>query len=145
MKTLFVMLAMSLLLIGCGKKSGEEGRAAQVKIGFLVKQPEEPWFQVEWQFAEKAGQENGFAVIKLGVPDAEKTLAAIDSLAAQGAKGFVICTPDVRLGPAIVAKANAAGLKLMTVDDQFIGSDGKFMTDVHHLGVAAREVGHVSG
>ena len=23
-----------------------------VKIGFLVKQPEEPWFQDEWKFAE---------------------------------------------------------------------------------------------
>ena len=145
MRSLFVIFSMSLLLVGCGKKAGEAGKPEPLKIGYLVKQPEEPWFQVEWQFAEKAGQENGFTVIKLAVPDAEKTLAAIDSLAAQGAKGFVICTPDVRLGPAIVAKANAAGLKLMTVDDQFIGPDGKFITDVHHLGVAAREVGHVSG
>jgi len=24
-----------------------------VKIGFLVKQAEEPWFQTEWAFAEK--------------------------------------------------------------------------------------------
>jgi hypothetical protein len=28
--------------------------ADPVKIGFLVKQPEEPWFQDEWKFAEIA-------------------------------------------------------------------------------------------
>jgi L-arabinose transport system substrate-binding protein len=42
-------------------------------------------------------------VIKIAVPDGEKTLSAIDSLAANGAKGFVICPPDVssarRLSP----------------------------------------------
>ncbi|MET0125594.1 MAG: arabinose ABC transporter substrate-binding protein, partial [Pseudomonas caspiana] len=31
-----------------------------VKIGFLVKQAEEPWFQTEWAFAEKAGKDHGF-------------------------------------------------------------------------------------
>ena len=69
--------------------------AEEVKIGFLVKQAEEPWFQTEWAFAEKAGKEKGFTVIKIAVPDGEKTLSAIDSLAANGAKGFVICPPDV--------------------------------------------------
>ena len=44
--------------------------------------------------------------MKLGVQDGEKVMTAIDSLVAGGAQGFVICTPDVRLGPAIVAKAS---------------------------------------
>ena len=136
----------TLLGTACSREPARTKPAAgKVKIGYLVKQPEEPWFQVEWQFAEKAGKDLGFDVIKLAVPDAEKTLAAIDNLAAQGVPGFVICTPDVRLGPAIVAKARAAGMKLITVDDQFLGADGKIMGDVHHLGVAARDVGHVSG
>ncbi|MCF5509585.1 substrate-binding domain-containing protein, partial [Pseudomonas sp. PA-3-6H] len=85
--------------------------AEDVKIGFLVKQAEEPWFQTEWAFAEKAAQDKGFKLIKIAVPDGEKTLSAIDSLAANGAKGFVICPPDVSLGPAIVAKAKVNGLK----------------------------------
>ena len=33
--------------------------AADVKIGFVVKQPEEPWFQDEWKFAEVAAKEKG--------------------------------------------------------------------------------------
>ncbi|MEX5560250.1 substrate-binding domain-containing protein [Pseudomonas rhodesiae] len=119
--------------------------ADPVKIGFLVKQAEEPWFQTEWAFAEKAGKEHGFTVIKIAVPDGEKTLSAIDSLAANGAKGFVICPPDVSLGPAIVAKAKVNDLKVMAVDDRFVDAKGKFMEDVPYLGMAAFEVGQKQG
>ena len=117
----------------------------KIKIGFLVKQPEEPWFQFEWKGADKAAAQYGFEVIKIGVPDGEKTLSAIDSLAANGAQGFVICTPDVRLGPAIVAKSKAANLKVVSVDDRFVGADGKFITDVPYLGMSATKVGEMSG
>ncbi|WP_213879259.1 substrate-binding domain-containing protein [Pseudomonas sp. dw_358] len=119
--------------------------AEQVKIGFLVKQPEEPWFQTEWAFAEKAGKEHGFTVIKIAVPDGEKTLSAIDSLAANGVKGFVICPPDVSLGPAIVAKAKLNDMKVMAVDDRFVDANGAFMEDVPYLGMAAFEVGQKQG
>ena len=60
----------------------------------------------------------GFNLLEIGIPDGEKTLAAIDNLAAQGAGGFVISPPDVRLGPAILARARARGLKVFTVDAQ---------------------------
>jgi L-arabinose transport system substrate-binding protein len=125
--------------------SAAASAAAAIKIGFLVKQPEEPWFQSEWKGAEKAGKSRGFEVIKLGVPDGEKVLAAIDSLAAVGAKGFVICTPDVRLGPAIMSKAKQAGLKVIAVDDQFVGPDGKPMTGVPYLGMSASKIGESVG
>ncbi|WP_338580128.1 substrate-binding domain-containing protein [Pseudomonas sp. ML2-2023-6] len=119
--------------------------AEQVKIGFLVKQAEEPWFQTEWAFAEKAAKDKGFTLIKIAVPDGEKTLSAIDSLAANGAQGFVICPPDVGLGPAIMAKAKLNGLKVIAVDDRFVDASGKFMEDVPYLGMAAFEVGEKQG
>ena len=125
--------------------AGQALAADPVKIGFLVKQAEEPWFQTEWAFAEKAAKEKGFTLLKIAVPDGEKTLAAIDSLAANGAKGFVICAPDVSLGPAIVAKAKANDLKVMTVDDRFVDAKGNFMEDVPYLGMAAFEVGQKQG
>ncbi|SQF98696.1 L-arabinose ABC transporter substrate-binding protein [Paucimonas lemoignei] len=125
--------------------SGAVSAAEEVKIGFLVKQAEEPWFQTEWAFAEKAGKDHGFTVVKIAVPDGEKTLSAIDSLAANGVKGFVICPPDVSLGPAIVAKAKANGMKVMAVDDRFVDAKGKFMEDVPYLGMAAFEVGQKQG
>ncbi len=94
----------ALAAIGLAAVMSQSAMAENLKLGFLVKQPEEPWFQTEWKFADKAGKDLGFDVIKIAVPDGEKTLNAIDSLAASGAKGFVICTPDPKLGSAIVAK-----------------------------------------
>lgn len=119
--------------------------AAPIKIGFLVKQPEEPWFQLEWKFADQAARELGFTLVKTGATDGEKVLSAIDNLTAGGAQGFIICTPDTRLGPGIVAKARANNLKLISVDDQFVGADGKPMAKVHHLGISAYKIGENVG
>src|SRR5437763_1433890 len=89
---------------------GAFAASAPIKIGFLVKQPEEPWFQLEWKFADQAAKDLGFTLVKIGATDGEKVLSAIDNLAAGGAQGFVICTPDTRLGPAISAKSRSANL-----------------------------------
>ena len=119
--------------------------AADVKIGFVVKQPEEPWFQDEWKFAEVAAKEKGFELVKIGAEDGEKVQSAIDNLGAQGAQGFIICTPDVKLGPGIVAKSAANNLKLMTVDDRLVGADGKPLEDVPHMGISATKIGEAVG
>jgi L-arabinose transport system substrate-binding protein len=133
-------ILLSLVLIfSCSKQP------ANLKLGFIIKQPDEPWFQLEWKFAEEASKKYGFELIKIAATDGEKVLSAIDNLAANGASGFVICTPDVRLGPAIKMKAQSAGLKMIAVDDQFIGADGKSMTDVPYLGISAREIGKSVG
>jgi L-arabinose transport system substrate-binding protein len=153
-RPLTTLLVFGLLVLGpgctkssdnaaAGSTSGAKGGA--VKIGFLVKQPEEPWFQLEWKFAEQAAKELGFTLVKIGATDGEKALAAIDNLAAGGAQGFIICTPDTKLGPAIANKAKSAGLKLIAVDDQFIGSDGQPMKNVHYLGISARKIGEDVG
>src|SRR6202047_4127655 len=105
---------ISLMFIGLAKAADE------IKIGFIVKQPEEPWFQDEWKFADQAAKEKGFTLVKIGAEDGEKLMSAIDNLGAQGAQGFIVCTPDVKLGPGIVAKAAANNLKLMTVDDRLV-------------------------
>jgi L-arabinose transport system substrate-binding protein len=122
-----------------------QAAAPAIKIGFLVKQPEEPWFQLEWKFADQAAKDLGFTLVKIGATDGEKVLSAIDNLAAGGAQGFVICTPDTRLGPGIVAKARASNLKLIAVDDQFIGASGQPMKNVHYLGISAAKIGEEVG
>src|SRR3984885_3618657 len=119
--------------------------ADDVKIGFLVKQPEEPWFQDEWKFAEIAAKEKGFTLVKIGAPSGEKVMSAIDNLAAQKAQGFIICTPDVKLGPGIVAKAKADGLKMMTVDDRLVDGAGKPIASVPHMGISAYNIGKQVG
>ena len=119
--------------------------AENIKIGFLVKIPEEAWFQDEWRFAEYASREKGFTLIKIGVPNGEKVMTALDNLAAQQAQGFVICAPDVKLGSAIVAKAKQLNLKFSTVDDRLVDGKGKPMESVPHMGISAFEIGRQVG
>lgn len=139
-------LVKSLIATGLAIGMANTAFAAEkLKLGYLVKQPEEPWFQTEWAFADKAGQDLNFDVIKIATPDGEKTLNAIDSLAANGAKGFVICTPDPKLGPAIMAKAKSLDLKVITVDDQFVNAKGKPMDNVPLVMMAATKIGERQG
>lgn len=119
--------------------------ADPVKIGFLVKQAEEPWFQDEWRFAEQAAKDKGFTLVKIGIPNGEKMMAAIDNLAAQKAVGFVICAPDVKLGVAVNRAAKRHKLKVMSVDDQLVDGAGKPIADIPHMGISAYEIGKQAG
>jgi L-arabinose transport system substrate-binding protein len=144
MTSIAVMVAAAFLLGGCGGEN-TPADSGPVKIGFLVKQPDEPWFQNEWKFAQQCADSFGFTLIKIGATDGEKVLSAIDNLAAQGVKGFVICAPDVRLGSAIVSRARAQGLKCISVDDRLVGADGAYITEVPHMGISAGEIGRSVG
>jgi L-arabinose transport system substrate-binding protein len=145
----FPKSALALVLASCViaaafvTSCGPRG-AKKIRIGYLVKNPEEKWFLDEWRFAQKCADANGFELKKIGATDGEKVLAAIDNMGAQGVRGFVICTPDVRLGPAIMAKAQANRMKVFSVDDQFVNADGSFM-DVPYMGIAARKIGETVG
>src|SRR6266849_1443154 len=67
-------VAALLLLVcsGCDHKqsnspsSSPASQNGPVKIGFIVKQPEEPWFQLEWKFAGEAAKQDGFDLVKIG-------------------------------------------------------------------------------
>ncbi|SER38586.1 L-arabinose-binding protein [Faunimonas pinastri] len=139
-------LFKNLLLAGAlAVVAVSNGSAAETKIGFVVKQPEEPWFQDEWRFADVAAKEKGFTLVKIGAEDGEKALAALDNLGAQGAQGVIICTPDVKLGPGLVARAKADQLKLMTVDDRLVNSKGEPIESVPHMGISASKIGEDVG
>jgi L-arabinose transport system substrate-binding protein len=139
---LVALTALSVVLLFNG---GVVDANEPVKIGFVVKQPEEPWFQDEWKFAEIAAKEKGFTLVKIAAQSGEKVMSAIDNLSAQKAQGFVICTPDVKLGPGIVAKAKADGLKMLTVDDRLVDGSGKPIESVPYMGISASNIGKQVG
>jgi L-arabinose transport system substrate-binding protein len=142
--TFAAVLALAAFGAACTRQEPPVGWSEKgIKLGFVVNQPDQPWYQLEWKFADQAAKDLNVELIKIGATDGEKALAALDTLAAAGAKGLVICTPDVRLGPAIVAKAKASNLKLIAVDDQFVGPGG-VMKEVHYLGVSARKMGETA-
>ncbi len=134
------LLGATLLLLAGGARAADP-----VKIGFLVKQAEEPWFQDEWRFAETAAKEKGFTLVKIGIPNGEKMMAAMDNLAAQKVQGFVICAPDVKLGVAVERAAKRLGLKVMSVDDQLVDGAGKPIAGIPHMGISAYEIGKQVG
>lgn len=57
----------------------------------------------------------------------------------------MICTPDPKLGPAIMAKAKSYDLKVITVDDQFLNAKGKPMKKVPLVMMAATDIGKRQG
>ncbi len=147
------LVVFGLGIAGCSKSGGDTPDASgapglkageKVKIAFIVKQPEEPWFQLEWKFADEAATKDGFELIKIAATDSDQVLSKIDNVAAQGAQGLVICSVDVKLGPAIVARCQQRNIKLLTVDDQLVGADGKFL-DVPHVGISAHKIGNSLG
>ena len=135
----------AVFLAGLVGNIGAALAADPVKIGFLVKQAEEPWFQDEWRFAEQAAHEKGFTLVKIGIPNGEKMINAIDNLAAQKAQGFIICAPDVKLGAAVQRAAKRNNLKVMSVDDQLVDGTGKPIADIPHMGISSYEIGRQVG
>jgi L-arabinose transport system substrate-binding protein len=135
----FLGLSLAAAAAACARSGGG------VKIGFVVKQPEEPWFQTEWRFADRAAAEHGFEVMKIGATDGERVLAVIDNLGARGAQGLIICAPDTRLGAAIQQRAAANELKLMSVDDRLVGADGQPIESIPHVGISAAQIGRQVG
>jgi L-arabinose transport system substrate-binding protein len=140
---------VTLLAVGCGSGASTDADTKTAsgdkpKIAFMVKQPEEPWFQLEWKFAKEAADKDGFEIVTIGAPDGDQVLQKIESAAAGGAKGLIICSPDVKLGPAILARTEKLGMKLMSVDDALVDETGKPL-DVHHLGISARKIGNTVG
>ena len=85
------LTAMILALVvsnGCGPQTAESpetGSAPPVEeeiwLGFLVKMPEELWFQNEWKFAQQCADKYGFELIKIGVPDGENDQTLVGVLA----------------------------------------------------------------
>lgn len=125
-----------------GGKKVAEGEA--IKIGFVVKQPEEQWFRDEWKYAGDAAKKYGFELLTREGQDATKVEKAITSLASVGAQGFIICTPDVKLGQSILQLAKKYKLKLFSVDDQLVDADGNPLP-VHHMGISSTEIGKAMG
>ncbi len=140
--------AFSRLALGAAVTLASLGAAQaqdDVKMGFIVKKPEQAWFINEQEAATELGEEMGFEVVRLAGEDGQQVLSAIDNLYSQGAQGFVICPPDVRLGPAITNRAEQYGMKVVTVDDRFVGGDGEPIESVPHLGMSGYKIGQQVG
>lgn len=118
---------------------------AVTRIGFVVKMPQEQWFQDEWRFARAAARDLGFDLIAIGAEDGDRVLAALGTLRARYAAGFVICAPDPRLGPAIAGFAAVSGLKALAVDDRLVDAHDRPIETIPYVGISADAIGRMAG
>jgi len=76
-KSLAVILMCAFIAtwFGCSKQTSDK-----ITIGYIVKQPDQPWFQNEWKFAQQAADQYGFDLEKWEAKTAQKVVADIDRL-----------------------------------------------------------------
>ncbi|WP_148862875.1 arabinose ABC transporter substrate-binding protein [Marinobacter fonticola] len=148
-QTFPIVRALKVLAFGaslaCLPLSSAHAAQDDVTIGFIVKKPEQAWFINEQQAATQLGEKKGFEVVTLSGVDGQEVLSAIDNLHSQGAQGFVICPPDVRLGPVIKRRAEQYDMKVVTVDDRFLNAEGEPLQDIPHLGMSGYKIGQQVG
>ena len=130
----------ALLLLGAALAPAQ---ADDLKLGYINKMGEHPWFVAEVAGAKAAAAEAG---AKLSTQDvqfnADLTLTTFDTMVGDGVKGIAIVVPDKALGPVVAEKAAKAGIKLIAVDDDIYAQD---KTPVPYIGMNATAIGRQVG
>ncbi len=168
MKKSFVFQALAAVAVfaaGCNSGSGTDDKTAAVaggtkpaaaggdctpttgpiKIGFIVKSMGDSWFQTETNFAKEEAKTLGAEIDVQEALNGSAVLSTIDTMATNGVQGIIICSPETQLGKAIKAATDRHKIKLMSVDDRLVGSDGKPLTEIPHLGISATNIGKQVG
>ena len=113
--------------------------ADDIKIGYINKMGDHPWFVAEVAGAKKAAEEAGATFVSQDVQfNANLTITTFDTMVGDGVKGIAIVVPDKALGPVIAQKAKAAGIPLVAVDDDIYYEDG---SQVPYVGMNAYNIG----
>jgi L-arabinose transport system substrate-binding protein len=128
-------LAAALLLFGCaGFASADE-----VKLGYINKMGEHPWFVAEVAGAKAEAAKLGAKISTQDVQfNADLTLTTLDAMIGDGVKGVAIVVPDRALGPRVAEKAEKANVKMIAVDDDIKGPND---SPVPYIGMNAGEIG----
>lgn len=117
--------------------------AEDIKIGFINKMGDHPWFVAEVAGAKEKAEELGVGFVSQDVQfDANLTITTLDTMIGDGVDGIAIVVPDKALGPVVAAKAKEAGIPLIAVDDDITFEDG---SPVPYVGMNAKNIGMAVG
>src|SRR3954447_21060557 len=126
--------ATSLLLGLVGAAHADE-----IKLGYINKMGEHPWFVAEVAGAKAEAAKLGAKISTQDVQfNADLALTALDAMIGDGVKGVAIVVPDRALGPRVAEKAAKANVKLIAVDDDIKGPND---SPVPYIGMNAGEIG----
>jgi L-arabinose transport system substrate-binding protein len=128
-------LAAGLLLLGGAAAAG----ADEIKLGYINKMGEHPWFVAEVAGAKAEAAKLGAKISTQDVQfNADLALTTLDAMIGDGVKGVAIVVPDRALGPRVAEKAAKANVKIIAVDDDIKGRND---TPVPYIGMNAGEIG----
>jgi len=114
-----------------------------VKLGYINKMGDHPWFVSEVAGAKKKAQDLGANLSVQDVQfDANLAITTFDTYVADGVKGIAVVVPDKALGPVVAQKAKDAGIALIAVDDDITFKDG---SPVPYVGMNAGNIGKQVG
>ena len=114
-----------------------------VKIGYINKMGDHPWFVAEVRGAREAAEAANADFVSQDVQfNADLTITTLDTMIGDGVDGVAIVVPDRALGPVVAEKAEEAGIPLIAVDDDIYFEDG---TQVPYVGMNARNIGRSVG
>lgn len=127
------LTAAALMAVSAG------ARAEDIKLGYINKMGDHPWFVAEVGGAKDEAAKQGVKISTQDVQfNADLALTTLDTMIGDGIKGIAIVVPDRALGPVIAEKAQKAGVKLIAVDDDIKGPGDSV---VPYIGMNAQAIG----
>jgi L-arabinose transport system substrate-binding protein len=137
-RTLTLSMAGLILAAAAGL-----ARADDIKMGYINKMGEHPWFVSEVGGAKSEASKLGVTLMSQDVQfNADLALTTFDTMVGDGVKAIAIVVPDRALGPVVAEKAQKAGIKLVAVDDDIYTSDKQM---VPYVGMNAESIGKQVG
>ena len=131
-------LTLSIAVASAGGATAED-----IRIGYINKMGDHPWFVAEVEGASEAAKAAGASFTAQDVQfNADLAITALDTMIGDGVDGIAIVVPDRGIGPAIAARATEAGIKLVAVDDDIYHQDG---TKVPFVGLDSYNIGQAVG
>jgi L-arabinose transport system substrate-binding protein len=134
---------LTSLALGAGLVLCSHAFADDIKIGYINKMGDHPWFVAEVAGAKAAAEAAGAGFVSQDVQfNADLTVTTLDTMIGDGVKGIAIVVPDKGLGPVVAQKAKDAGIPLVAVDDDIYYTDG---SQVPYVGLDAYSIGKQVG
>ncbi len=145
-KVLVIAAALSVAVATMGAwaaGNAQKDAEKQLRFGYISKMLTHPWFIDESKGLATRSKELGVDYIAIDAnQDDEAFMAAFDNLLARNVDAIFFCITDPKLGPAIVDRARAAKVPIMTIDDNIKDSKGN---PIPHVGMPTTEVGYQGG
>ncbi len=121
--TAVVILSIVTLTVGAPVARAND---QPIKIGYVVKHLDNPWFVSETGGAKDLAQKMGVDLTVQDVQfDTNLALSTMDTMISAGVQGFLIVVPEQKLGPAVMEKAAKANLPLIAIDDEISDAAGR--------------------